>query len=86
MDQFAKSLFGRGRAASRLLDDSVSRRADRMPEHFGVQLQLVAEMVVHQSDVDAGAGADLAHRRGLEAGFGKNLSGGVEQLGARVFG
>ncbi len=84
VDQFAKSLLGRGRAAIALLDDSVSRRADRMPEDFGVQLQLVAEMVIHQRDVDAGASANLAYRRGLESGFGKDLSRGVEQLGTRV--
>ena len=68
----------------RLVDDSVSRSADRMPEDFGVQLQLVAEMVVHQRDVDAGAGANLAHGGGLESGFGEDLSRGIEQFGARV--
>ena len=84
VDQFAKSLLGTSRAADRLVDDSVSRRADRMPKDFGVQLQLVAEMVVHQCDVDAGARANLPYRRGLESGFGKYLPRGVQQLGACV--
>src|ERR1019366_2294518 len=51
MDQFAKGRFWRGRAAERLVDDSVSRSPDRMPQDFGVQLQLVAEVIVHQRDV-----------------------------------
>ena len=84
VDQFAKSLFGRSRAVERLLDDSVFRSADRMPEDFGVELQLVAEMIIDQRDVDAGAGADFADGRGLETGFGKDLAGGIEQFVARV--
>ncbi len=86
VDQFAKGRFRRGGAGEGPIDDSVFRSADGMPEDFGVEFQLVAEMVVDQSDVGAGAGADLADGGGLESGFGEDLTGGVEEFGARVLG
>ena len=55
-----------------------------MPQDFGIELKLVAEVVVDERDIHPGAGADLTHGRGLIAEIGKNMAGGIEQFRARA--
>ena len=85
-NELAKGLLGRGLAPDGLLKDSVFGRADRIPKDFGVEFQLVAEVVIDERHIDAGAGADFANGRGLEARIGKNLTCSVDQSRAGVVG
>ena len=55
---------------------------DGLPQHFGIERQLVAEVVVHGRDIRACAQADFPHRGRVITMFRKDLSGGFEQFGA----
>ncbi len=85
-NELAKRLLGRGLALHGLLNNSIFGGADRIPEHFGIEFQLVAEVIIDERDIDAGAGADFADGRRLKAEIGKNLSGRIDQSGAGVVG
>jgi hypothetical protein len=60
----------------------VLRRAHRSPKNFGVQPKLVAEVIIHRSDIRARAGAYLSDRSVVVTLFSEDLSGSIEQFGA----
>jgi len=84
---------GRARAAAehpvqRGLEVELVRRGDGRPsltpQRLEVELGLAAEVAGDQGGVHAGPGADLAHRRRLEALLGEELVGGLQQPGSAV--
>ena len=53
-----------------------------MAQNCEVEAGFIAEMVVDGSDVGSGAGADIADGGSLEAVFGEDLAGGIDQASA----
>ena len=52
-------------------------------QHFAVEPELVAEVIVHRGDVGVRGPADLAHRHLLEAAIGEQTLAGLQQPIAR---
>jgi hypothetical protein len=50
----------------------------RPHNRFDVQPLLVAEVIIHRSDVCTGALADVAHRGAIETSLGKDLARGLD--------
>src|SRR5437773_1058908 len=78
--------FRRGVVVERLSNGFVLYGSDGLPEDFGVQAELVAEVIVNGGDVRARARAYLTDSRVIVADFGEDLSRGVKQLGASAIG
>jgi hypothetical protein len=69
---------GRGVAGFRI----ASAGGHRVAQNGEVQAGFIAEMIVDGGDIGSGAVADVADGGGLEAVFGENLPGGIDEAGA----
>jgi len=65
-----------------LLHDFALIGANRFAQNLSVEAELIAEVIVHGSDIGTGTQADFANRGRLETALGKDFAGGVDQLGA----
>jgi hypothetical protein len=55
-----------------------------MAQHFGVELELIAEMIIDGGDVRAGAGANIPNRRFAITDIGEYVTRRLDQTRAGI--